>query len=113
MPVPSFCESSRQGSGLGKAAQPGARGSSRIIGGRRGVVELARAPREETPAAFIEAGAHLLAVTPTFHWIECLDLAAPILAEPLRAVDGAITAPSRPGLGISWDEVAVRRYAAA
>src|SRR6185503_18556265 len=32
---------------------------------------------------FIEASAHLLAVTPTCHYIEYLDVAAPILAEPL------------------------------
>ncbi|HSD28434.1 MAG TPA: enolase C-terminal domain-like protein [Vicinamibacteria bacterium] len=59
---------------------------------------------------FIEASAHLLAVTPTCHWIEYLDVAAPVLAEPLRPVDGAIRAPARPGLGLAWDEAAVRRY---
>src|SRR5262245_39058061 len=59
---------------------------------------------------FIEASAHLLAATPTCHWIEYLDVAAPLLAEPLRPVDGMIEAPKRPGLGIMWDEVAVRRY---
>ena len=59
---------------------------------------------------FIEASAHLLAVTPTCHWIEYLDVAAPVLAEPLRPVDGTLRAPSRPGLGLAWDEAAVRRY---
>ena len=60
---------------------------------------------------FIETSAHLLAVTPTCHWIEYLDVAAPVLAEPLRPVDGTLAAPSRPGLGLAWDEAAVRRYA--
>jgi mandelate racemase len=59
---------------------------------------------------FIEASAHLLAVTPTCHWIEYLDVAAPVLMEPLRLVDGTLRAPSRPGLGLMWDEAAVRRY---
>jgi mandelate racemase len=59
---------------------------------------------------FIEASAHLLAVTPTCHWIEYLDVAASLLAEPLRPVDGALEAPTRPGLGLAWDEAAVRRY---
>jgi len=54
---------------------------------------------------------HLLAVTPTCHWIEYLDVAAPILAEPLRPVDGAIAAPARPGIGLAWDESTVHRYA--
>ena len=60
---------------------------------------------------FIEASAHLLAVTPTCHWIEYLDVATPVLAEPIRPVDGMLTAPTRPGLGLAWDEAAVRRYA--
>jgi hypothetical protein len=41
---------------------------------------------------FIEASAHLLAVTPTAHWLEYLDFAGAILAEPHRAVDGSVTA---------------------
>jgi len=60
---------------------------------------------------FIEASAHLLAVTPTCHWIEYLDVATPVLAEPIRPVDGMLTAPTRPGFGLAWDEAAVRRYA--
>ena len=60
---------------------------------------------------FIEVAAHLLPVTPTCHYIEYLDVAAPILAEPLRPVDGTITAPSRPGIGLAWNEEAVKRYA--
>jgi mandelate racemase len=59
---------------------------------------------------FIEVSAHLLAVTPTCHFIEYLDVAAPILAEPLRPVDGALQAPRRPGIGLAWDEDAARRY---
>ena len=60
---------------------------------------------------FIEASAHLLAVTPTCHWIEYLDVATPVLAEPIRPVDGMLTATTRPGFGLAWDEAAVRRYA--
>ena len=59
---------------------------------------------------FIEVSAHLLAVTPTCHYIEYLDVASPILAEPLRPVDGAIQAPARPGIGLQWNEEAVKRY---
>ena len=39
---------------------------------------------------FVEASAHVLAVTPTAHWIEYLDLAGAILAEPCEVVDGTI-----------------------
>jgi len=58
---------------------------------------------------FAEASAHMLAVTPTAHWLEVLDLGRAILAEPLQIVDGAITARGH-GLGLVWDEAAVAKY---
>lgn len=58
---------------------------------------------------FAEASAHVLAVTPTAHWLEVLDLARAVLAEPIKIVDGAVTARG-PGLGINWDETAVTKY---
>jgi mandelate racemase len=58
---------------------------------------------------FAEASSHMLAVTPTAHWLEVLDLARAILAEPIEIVDGMITARG-PGLGLSWNEAAVARY---
>jgi mandelate racemase len=58
---------------------------------------------------FAEASAHLLAVTPTAHWIEYLDLARAILAEPVEIVDGTIMARGH-GLGIGWNEAAVAKY---
>ena len=51
----------------------------------------------------------MLAVTPTGHWIEYLDLARAILAEPLDIVDGTITARGH-GLGLAWDEAAVAKH---
>lgn len=59
---------------------------------------------------FPEISAHLLAVTPTCHWLEYVDWANPILQEPLRIENGhAITAAS-PGCGMAWDETNVQRY---
>jgi len=48
---------------------------------------------------FPEVSAHLLAATPTCHWLEYVDWTAPILAEPLRIVDGMAQVPNRPGYG--------------
>lgn len=59
---------------------------------------------------FPEVSAHLLAATPTAHWLEYVDWAAPILAEPLRIVDGKATASDAPGLGLAWDVAAVCKY---
>jgi mandelate racemase len=58
---------------------------------------------------FAEASSHLLAVTPTAHWIEYLDLARAIIAEPVQIIDGTITAGGH-GLGLSWNETAVAKY---
>ncbi len=41
---------------------------------------------------FAEASAHMLAVTPTAHWLEFLDFAGAILAHPAEIVDGTVTA---------------------
>jgi len=59
---------------------------------------------------FPEASAHLLAVTPTCHFLEYVDWADAILAEPLCIVDGAAVIPARPGTGVVWDEKALERY---
>jgi mandelate racemase len=59
---------------------------------------------------FPEVSAHLLAVTPTCHWLEYVDWADAILAEPARLEDGKLLAADRPGSGIAWDEAAVKRY---
>ena len=56
-----------------------------------------------------EASAHVLAVTPTAHWLEVLDFAGAILANPIRIVDGTLTARG-PGLGLEWNEAAVAKY---
>lgn len=59
---------------------------------------------------FQEISVHLLAVTPTCHLLERMDLAGPILAQPLAFQDGAAMAPAVPGTGISWNEQAVQRF---
>jgi mandelate racemase len=58
-----------------------------------------------------EISAHLMRVTPSAHWLEWVDWANPILAEPLQPQNGEITAPNRPGSGIAWNEESVRKYA--
>jgi mandelate racemase len=57
-----------------------------------------------------ETSAHLLAVTPTAHFLEYVDWADKIVQEPLQIVDGHAVIPERPGHGIVWDKAAVERY---
>jgi mandelate racemase len=57
-----------------------------------------------------ELSAHLLAATPTAHWLEYVDWADAILAEPLAIIDGRLTATAKPGTGLAWNDEAVNRY---
>ena len=59
---------------------------------------------------FPEVSAHLLAATPTAHFLEYMDWADKILAEPLEIVDGFAVVPQRPGNGLAWDAKAVKKY---
>lgn len=84
------------------------------IGGVTGwVAAMGQAHAASLPVSshlFVEASAHVLAVTPTAHWLEYMDMASALLTEPLTPVNGTLTARG-PGLGMSWDEAAVRRFA--
>jgi mandelate racemase len=57
-----------------------------------------------------EVTASLFAVTPTAHWLEYVDWASAILAEPFRVVDGKVTPRDVAGSGVNWNEEAVERY---
>lgn len=59
---------------------------------------------------FPEVSAHLLAATPTAHFLEYMDWADKILAQPLEIVDGFAVVPQRPGNGLTWDAKAVEKY---
>lgn len=61
---------------------------------------------------FIEASAQLLPATPTAHLLEHLDIAGPLLQEPLPVKDGLALVPERPGLGLEWEAAALHRWAA-
>jgi len=59
---------------------------------------------------FPEVSVHLLATTPTCHWLEYVDWADPVVQEPLKIQNGHASIPDRPGIGIRWDEAAVERF---
>ena len=60
-----------------------------------------------------EVSVHLLAATPTAHWLEYVDWLSALVHEPLRIANGMAQPSARPGIGIAWNEDAVRRLAAA
>jgi mandelate racemase len=59
---------------------------------------------------FPEISVHLLAATPTAHWLEYVDWADQIVEHPLEIADGHAVVPQRPGNGLSWNAAAVERY---
>lgn len=59
---------------------------------------------------FPEFSSHLLAVTPTCHWLEYVDWGSPVLKEPVQVRNGHVVISDRPGAGIEWNEDAVKRF---
>ncbi len=57
-----------------------------------------------------EVSAHLLAVTPTAHWLEYVDWTDAIAQQPKTVVDGCWHLDETPGTGLAWDEQKVARY---
>lgn len=84
------------------------------IGGVSGWLDAAALAQtagiEMSSHLYPEFSAHLLAVTPTCHWLEYVDWAAPILKEPIEIHDGHAIIPNRPGAGVEWNPDAVARY---
>ncbi len=58
-----------------------------------------------------EVAAHVMRVSETAHWLEWQDWVDPLLQEPYEIKDGQLLVPERPGLGLDWNEEAVRRFA--
>ena len=81
-----------------------------VTGWMRAAALAQGAGAEMSSHLFPEVSAHLLAATPTCHWLEYVDWANPVLEQPLELKDGHVLIPSQPGTGIAWDEKAVERY---
>jgi mandelate racemase len=82
-----------------------------VTGWMRAAALAQGAGAEMSSHLFPEASCHLLAATPTCHWLEYVDWAEPILKDPLLMKKGLVEIPDRPGLGMEWDEKAVARFA--
>ncbi len=54
-----------------------------------------------------EASAHLLAATPTCHWLEYVDWTDAIASDPVRITGGCWPLDDRPGTGLAWDPAKV------
>lgn len=57
-----------------------------------------------------EVSAHLLAATPTCHWLEYVDWTDAIAREPVKIENGCWPMNTTSGIGLAWDADAVERY---
>jgi mandelate racemase len=55
-----------------------------------------------------EVAAQVMRVTETAHWLEWQDWADPVLQKPYEIRDGSLHIPDVPGVGLEWNEDAVR-----
>ena len=83
-----------------------------VTGWMRAAALAQAAGVEMSSHLFPEVSCHLLAATPTCHFLEYVDWADAVLEEPLKVKDGHVVVPSTPGSGIGWNESAVERYRA-
>lgn len=81
-----------------------------VAGWQRAAALAAVHGREMSSHLLPEVSAHLLAATPTAHWLEWVDWAEAIVEEPLVIEDGFALVPDRPGNGLTWKAEAVERY---
>ena len=82
-----------------------------VTGWMRAAALAQAAGMEMSSHLFPEVSCHLLAATPTCHWLEFVDWADAVLQEPVELKDGQVLIPERPGIGMQWNEKAARRYA--
>jgi mandelate racemase len=81
-----------------------------VTGWMRAAALAQGAGLEMSSHLFPEASCHLLAATPTCHWLEYVDWADAVLKDPLQVKDGFARVADRPGTGIAWDEKAVKKH---
>jgi mandelate racemase len=81
-----------------------------VTGWRHAAALAAEHRIEMSSHLFPEVSAHLLAATPTSHFLEYMDWADCLVQERLRIVDGHAIVPDRPGNGLVWDQAAVARF---
>ena len=83
-----------------------------VTGWLRAAALAATRRMEMSSHLFPEISAHLLAATPTCHYLEYVNWADKILEEPLRIENGFAIIPDRPGNGMAWNTKAVERFRA-
>jgi mandelate racemase len=81
-----------------------------VTGWLKGASVAATAGVPMSTHLYPEVAAHVMRVTETAHWLEWQDWADPILEQPFRVENGQLHVPDRPGVGLEWNEDAVKAH---
>jgi mandelate racemase len=81
-----------------------------VTGWRQAADIAAAANIQMSSHLFPEVSAHLLAATPTAHYLEYVDWADVLVEQPLEIRSGCAIVSDRPGNGMIWNADAVLRY---
>lgn len=81
-----------------------------VTGWRRAATIAAAHRMPMSSHLFPEVSAHLLAATPTCHYLEYVDWANALVEEPMVIADGHAVIAERPGNGMVWNKDAVERH---
>lgn len=63
------------------------------------------------PHFLMELHVSLAAAVPNGRWVEWIPQLGPVTTTSIEVEDGAVRPPAAPGLGISWDDDAIARFA--
>lgn len=96
--------------GASDYVMPDAQRIGGVTGWMRAAALAQGAGVEMSSHLFPEVSCHLLAATPTCHWLEYVDWADAVLEEHAELKDGHVVVPAAPGTGIRWNEKAIERY---
>jgi len=96
--------------GAADYVMPDAQRIGGVTGWMRAAALAQAAGVEMSSHLFPEVSCHLLAATPTCHWLEYVDWADAVLEQPAEIRDGHVVVPAEPGVGIRWNEKAIERY---
>ena len=83
-----------------------------VTGWMRAAALAQGAGLEMSSHLFPEVSVHLLAVTPTCHWLEYVDWASAVLENAPVVENSHVLCPDMPGIGMRWNEAMVKKYAA-
>ena len=83
------------------------------VTGWLGAAAIAGAGHTNVHPSLSEVAAHVMRVTETAHWLEWQNWADPVLQQPYEIKDSLLHIPDLPGVGLEWEEDAVKANAVA